>query len=550
MANRIPYNIKPPAGTPLNTAHPSVVGLSHFFPMWENGGSKVADLVNPDYFLGLNELASASDIYWSTSIYGPVLRRDPANGGGGGLLANTSFTFSATWSWDAWILTNGKPGSSFYQNLFSVGSTNGLWINNTAGTYVLDFYSGADNNDTTDLGTGKWHHVAVTHNGGGTPINYYVDGKLSSSTANRTFSAAADALLQDAGGSPAEGFNGMCLYQRFWNRVITPQEVAQLYVQPFGMFQKPRRRNITDTTESTRTRTAVPRYRRYSQTKPPVGTQINKGDALSQGLVGYWPFNENGGTKPNDLSGNNNIGSFSGSAIWGSGRGGPAVKLDYLNSSYVNVASSRNTGFTTAYTLSGWFYANSSKVFNIMLIRGDGDINDIEFYSGSGTQGITVVHNRGNGGTLAYSGNDIGSSFTVGAWGDIPSGTWYHIAVTYAGTTLRVYINGVLKGTATGGVDPLNTTSRWRIGSGGTATYGPSGAAFFDGTINDILLHNRALTPTEIIRLYAQPFSPFTPIRLRRPASSGAAAASTFFFRKTLSAIGTKVGSRQLHGVN
>jgi len=51
----------------------------------------------------------------------------------------------------------------------------------------------------------------------------------------------------------------------------------------------------------------------YSSTKPPMGTQIDWTDPLSQGLVGCWLFNEGGGSEAFDLCGS--VGAKKGAAV-------------------------------------------------------------------------------------------------------------------------------------------------------------------------------------------------------------------------------------------
>ena len=71
--------------------------------------------------------------------------------------------------------------------------------------------------------------------------------------------------------------------------------------------------------------------------------------------------------------------------------------------------------------------------------------------------------------------------------------TWTHLATTYDGTTLRLFVNGVQAGAA--GRQRLRSPPRpARSGSAATAIWGE----WFQGDIDEVRIYNRALTATEI----------------------------------------------------
>ena len=78
---------------------------------------------------------------------------------------------------------------------------------------------------------------------------------------------------------------------------------------------------------------------------------------------------------------------------------------------------------------------------------------------------------------------------------------WTHLAATYDGTTLRLYVNGIQVGTraSTGSM----TTSSNALRIGGNTIWGE----YFTGLIDDIRIHNRALTATEIQELMTVPMN-------------------------------------------
>jgi hypothetical protein len=79
----------------------------------------------------------------------------------------------------------------------------------------------------------------------------------------------------------------------------------------------------------------------------------------------------------------------------------------------------------------------------------------------------------------------------------IPASTWVHVAGTYDGTTLRVYVNGTLSasrgisGVLCSNASPLGVGAKINVATGGVEAY-------FDGRIDDLEVYDRALSAAEI----------------------------------------------------
>ena len=87
---------------------------------------------------------------------------------------------------------------------------------------------------------------------------------------------------------------------------------------------------------------------------------------------------------------------------------------------------------------------------------------------------------------------DSGSGYTsVSAMGSVVLNTWQHVTGTWDGTTMRIYVDGVLaNSSAKTGVIPSRTTS-FSIGSNTSER--------FDGDIDEVRLWDMALTATDIM---------------------------------------------------
>jgi hypothetical protein len=77
-------------------------------------------------------------------------------------------------------------------------------------------------------------------------------------------------------------------------------------------------------------------------------------------------------------------------------------------------------------------------------------------------------------------------------------GNWYHIVGTYDGSKIRFYLNGIA-------VDSSSYTGQM-TDSGQNLFFGKYGNSnnYLPGSISEIRIYNRALSPAEITTLYNQ----------------------------------------------
>jgi hypothetical protein len=89
---------------------------------------------------------------------------------------------------------------------------------------------------------------------------------------------------------------------------------------------------------------------------------------------------------------------------------------------------------------------------------------------------------------ITGNGYSDGSSGTA----QLPVNTWTHLAATYDGATLRIFVNGAQVGSQP--VSGSLVTSTNVLSIGGSTVWGE----FFDGWIDEIRVYGRALTASEI----------------------------------------------------
>ncbi len=201
---------------------------------------------------------------------------------------------------------------------------------------------------------------------------------------------------------------------------------------------------------------------------------------IPAGLVGAWAFNEGAGTTAADSSGTGNQGTLVGGATWSAqGRYGGALSFNG-STGLVRVADSASLNLTTAMTLSAWIRptANQSGWRTILQKQ-----TDAYFLNASNDTGAL---RPSGGGTFGDS-----TSFVTGTTAS-PLNTWTHVAMTYDGTTQRLYVNGTQVATrATTGTIQVTSNPLW---IGGNQPYGE----YFTGLIDEVRVYNRALTATDI----------------------------------------------------
>ena len=87
----------------------------------------------------------------------------------------------------------------------------------------------------------------------------------------------------------------------------------------------------------------------------------------------------------------------------------------------------------------------------------------------------------------------------------LQTGTWYHIACTYDGTAMKLYINGTLRDITPKSEGTIPNSGRG-IRIGANETWG----AYFDGILDETRIYNQALSEAEIQALMSPPTTCYT----------------------------------------
>jgi hypothetical protein len=163
---------------------------------------------------------------------------------------------------------------------------------------------------------------------------------------------------------------------------------------------------------------------------------------------------------------------------------GNALRLDGTGD-FVTISSSGQNNITgTAITLEAWIYPTSWKT---------------NYYDGS----IVVKEGHfagyilscGNSGQLSFNIPDGGNHNTLNSsTGVLSLNKWQHVAATYDGTTMRLFVNGVQVGTRGSSSAIVTTANSLMIGASAHAANRE-----FAGRIDEVRIWNSTRTPDQIL---------------------------------------------------
>jgi len=110
--------------------------------------------------------------------------------------------------------------------------------------------------------------------------------------------------------------------------------------------------------------------------------------------------------------------------------------------------------------------------------------------TGGGGGGYEAIIGRGNGANSEWS--QLGTS-------TLNDGSWHHVVGVDTGSTVKIYVDGVLEidSTPAGYITPTTTTNSLTIGRRSV-----SADSYFNGLIDEVAIWNRTLSAQEIINLY------------------------------------------------
>ena len=208
----------------------------------------------------------------------------------------------------------------------------------------------------------------------------------------------------------------------------------------------------------------------------------------TQGLIGWWKLDETSGLTAADSSGNGNDGTLTNMAgdEWTTGLIEGALEFDGSDDHITGIGDCPTGNFTVA----GWAKDTGGGGWKV-------------FYSAEQEIWFGVDSGAAPRIWIDVGGNGNGAQTAAGTW---TLDTWHHIAATWDGTTVHIYLDGVDMGITTYGT-PENPLAK--AAAIGAWSENPSDENWF-GTLDDVRLYDRALTADEVSQLVGVVYKQFT----------------------------------------
>ncbi|MHC4745005.1 MAG: LamG-like jellyroll fold domain-containing protein, partial [Planctomycetota bacterium] len=300
---------------------------------------------------------------------------------------------------------------------------------------------------STPVTDNEWHHVAGVFNGWGESdqVNLYVDGLLDGAQAVRNGYGYIQMNAYNVYIGENEEQPG-----RSWNGLI---DDVHLYDMPLNAGE--------------------------------INSYVNFGSMPDAWPLAWWQLDEQAGVIAPDASGNGFDGILTAGASpqWQQGPIGGALHLQGAGN-YVNCGNDPIFDLTEAMTVSAWINISTVPAdWTGIITKGD------DAWRLSTSVGTTRMH-------FAVTGPP--EYWAVDGSTDLDPGGWYHIAATYDGDQIRLFVDGVEDGAISydGGI----TTNEFDTWIGGNSD---RPGREFDGLIDEVAVWNRALSMDEIQNLAA-----------------------------------------------
>jgi hypothetical protein len=363
----------------------------------------------------------------------------------------------------------GNPG--YYIDYYDFSNVFRLVIYDDVNTTPIEI-SGGD----SSYMNGEWHHLVVVFDGAASSNSaMYIDGVLKNSNQINQPGDFSNAQPLYIGDYVVSSFpvNGSIDDVKIYNYALTEDEVREEYNQ--GALLK-----LGSTGTDSSGNPDDSQSREYcipgdtSTCNPPVGR---------------WDFNEGAGSTVNDISGNNNIGTWSGTGShWTQGKIGKGGSFngsdDYVGITDNDIINPANV------TISAWIkytYRAADAPHRIVSKWWDGTNRSYDF---------SVANN------LAFQISDDGGSPAGNPSADFTPyhDIWTFVTGTYDGTTQKIYINGIEKADSTAeSGDIFKNNADLIIG---TQPRNASPTTVFenylDGSIDQVRIYDYARTPAQI----------------------------------------------------
>ena len=438
-------------------------GLLAYWKLDEGTDSTAADSSGYGYdgvvYNGLwsNETLTTMDFYDPNAF-----RSNRADSSEYVLASNMSeLTDAQTLTLSAWVRLDGLPAN--YMRFITLENEKAVLRYTSGGG--LQFYVKIDGSlpNTSVSGvltTGQWYHVAGTYDG--SVMRLYLDGtERDTNTVSGSVAAGSWARLSHS--SNDEDLDGLLDDVRIYNRALSLTEIQALAAG-----------NHPQTSIATTSLGAALDVN--------GDLTLNSGTLAQPQTEGYWKLDEGSGDTAADSSGNGYDGTFQNTPTWSTNTpsthftNSNSLSFDRADADYVNIPGTTNINGLSQISLSAWVRLASTPT-------GAGSTY-MRFITLGNEKAVLRYHDDNGTGKLEFYMTIGGSMPGVLVDHDWATDTWYHVAGTYDGSDMRLYLNGALQGS------PLSATGTVTTGNG--VLLSTTGGEALDGLLDDVRVYSRA----------------------------------------------------------
>ncbi len=389
---------------------------------------------------------------------------------------------------------SGAPTSGWHDSQMEVLST---------GTVMMSVWPYTTKLNCGTITTTDWHFLALTYDASSTTLTCYADAASKGTATFARSSSGATTYVIGIGDSTNLGsgayFAGAIDEVRVEKYALSPAEVQALFAFKFKLLARTAAA-FDDMTNFANFASSVQGYTfpvvtTYDAASIPRVLFFDMQTAKFSGAPGLTDTLE-------DLSGNGNDGTLQGgtfATMSQVGKIGNALKFANASQQWIDVpdraSSAHPLDLTGPMTVAAWINPTGTSTFNPIVAKG---------YLGS-LQYYMDVHKFGSSFYLEVAVANAAGISKVQSATTIPTNSWTHVAFTYDGGTVLMYINGKADANSLKVTMPLAVYTQYdlTIGvyPGGLPSY--SSTAWFDGLIDEVHLLATNLTASQISALYA-----------------------------------------------
>jgi len=433
---------------------------------WSGGGATVLDS------LGSRHGTPAGDA--NTTAGSAVGARCGGFDGNGDYVAIPSFNLPGDFTVSVWFNTRSESRSAIvssddgsgYYTVEINGNGSGPDIGRAAFVVNDGVLTRTVATDRSDLNDGRWHNLTAVRRG--TQIHLYVDGVRRGTSDVGTFGSVGNGApyVGRRGSAGTDYFNGLIDELAIWSRALSEAEIGDVIAA--GTRAQGGGSYISATLDA-----GMPAIWQYLSWTPdaPYSRPLS---GLDSSLAALWRFEETANPVTNSVGSND--GTVNGAMFGAAGRfAGRCLSFDGAGD-YVTVNHAANLT-PAAISVEAW--VSMDEVLSRCVVDKSG--GGAGYVLGTDAAGRPYFR--------------VGGS-TCAGFLPVRAGRWTHLCGTYDGARIMLYVDG----------DPVGVLNQIGLStaSGANLLIGrfQGGSGDFDGLIDEVAVHNRALTQQEVFDHY------------------------------------------------